>query len=72
MRKKPRIGDVVRIPAELGVIDPRAWDHEVIGLVVKCQGIHLYVRPLKEEDQAYRDYYVRRDSVEIISFAGKV
>ena len=57
-RKKPRVGDVVKIAAQ-------AW---ATGLVVKCEGIHLYVRLLRGSHSSH-ELYVRRDSVEILSYA---
>jgi len=55
-RECPRIGDIVRIPAEMN----RA------GMVVACVGIHLYVRHFTGPPGLA---LARRDSVEIISRA---
>ena len=60
-RKCPRVGDVVKsetLPA-CGV-----------GYVVASEGIHLWVRFMGRDDHFGRDaFYVRRDSVEVLSYA---
>ena len=55
-RKKPEIGDVVRIDVEM----------DRLGLVVECIGIQLHVRMLAAPNI---NLLVRRDSVEVISRA---
>jgi len=55
-RKKPEIGDLVKIPVEMNLTC----------LVMSTKGIHLWVQPL---NRALVPVYVRRDSVEIISRA---
>ena len=57
-RKKPLVGEIVKIAAQ-------AW---ATGLVTECVGIHLYVRLFQENDSSHK-VYVRRDSVNIISRA---
>ena len=57
-RKKPEIGDIVRVPVEMNTV----------GTVVECEGIHLYVSPFKPRYTG-KPLYVRRDSVEVISRA---
>jgi len=56
-RKCPRIGDIVRVPAE--------WDS--LCLVMDTIGINLWVRRL--DNKVQRNIHVRRDAVEIISRA---
>ena len=57
-RKCPRVGDIVRVHAEMNTV----------GVVVECEGIHLYVSPFKSRNPG-NPLYVRRDSVEIVSSA---
>jgi len=57
-RKCPRVGDIVRVPVEMNTV----------GVVVECEGIHLYVSPFKPRYTG-NPLYVRRDSVEIVSSA---
>ena len=60
-RKAPKTGDVVKsetLPA-CGV-----------GYVEKCEGIHLYVRWLRLTPKVFGGLsYLRRDSVEVLSYA---
>jgi len=59
-RKCPRTGDIVRIPVEM----------DGAGIVERCEGIHLYVRPFALPRKGHSGLsYVRRDSVEVISRA---
>ena len=55
-RKCPRVGDIVRVPVEM----------DLPSLVLETTGIHLWVQPL---NRALKAVYVRRDSVEILSYA---
>ena len=65
-RKKPLVGDVVRIP----FIDTDNSEAEYRGWVAKTEGIHLYVQlfALPCDGHSGREY-VRRDSVEVLSYA---
>jgi len=56
-RKKPEIGDLVRVPVEMNSV----------GLVTSTMGIQLWVQPLKHTRDGL--LCVRRDSVEVISRA---
>jgi len=55
-RKKPEIGDLVRVPVEMNTV----------GLVTSTMGIQLWVLPLKH---TRIPICVRRDSVEVVSRA---
>ena len=55
-RKKPEIGDLVRVSVGF----------PLTCLVTSTQGIHLWVQPL---NRVLEPVYVRRDSVEVISRA---
>ena len=60
--KAPRVGDVVRIPVEMNTA----------GIVEKCVGIHLYVRLFVLPRKGHAGLsYVRRDSVEVLSYANQ-
>ena len=60
MQRKPKVGDLVRIPVEL----------HALGIVVECVGIHLYVQLFTPTVHTPRSLsYVRRDAVEVISRA---
>ena len=62
-RKAPRVGDLVS-SAYPGVAE------SVPGLVVRTEGIHLYVRLLKVPWEGHSGMeFVRRDSVEVIARA---
>ena len=62
-RKAPRVGDLVSaLPGRSG------WG--VPSLVVRTEGIHLYVRFLKVPWEGHSGTeYVRRDSVDVIARA---
>jgi len=65
VRKKPKVGDVVR---SLIVEDNAA------GYIVATEGIHVWVRffdDSKLEDGSSRDVYTRRDTLEILSYASR-
>jgi len=60
--KAPRVGDVVRIPVEMNCA----------GIVERCEGIHLYVRLFAVPFEGHSGLsYVRRDSVEVLSYANR-
>ena len=62
-RKAPRVGDLVSSEYP-GVAEPTP------GLVVRTEGIHLYVRLLKIPWEGHSGTeYVRRDSVDVIARA---
>ena len=63
MRKKPKVGDVVR---SLIVEDNAA------GYIVATEGIHVWVRFFDNaaKGESY-DVYTRRDTVEILSYASR-
>jgi len=59
-RKAPKVGDIVRIPVEMNGA----------GIVERCEGIHLYVRLFAVPFEGHSGLsYVRRDSVEVLSYA---
>ena len=61
-RKAPRIGDLVSVEHVATTLVP--------GLVVRTEGIHLYVRLLKIPWEGHSGTeYVRRDSVDVIARA---
>ena len=55
-RKCPRVGDVVKVPVEMNSVC----------LVKSTEGIHLWVQSLRQPPV---EIYVRRDSVEVLSYA---
>jgi hypothetical protein len=58
--KAPKTGDIVRIPVEMNCA----------GIVERCEGIHLYVRLFAVPFEGHSGLsYVRRDSVEVLSYA---
>ena len=60
--KAPKVGDVVRIPVEI----------DQAGMVERCEGIHLYVRLFAVPFEGHSGLsYVRRDSVEVLSYANR-
>ena len=61
-RKKPRLGDVVKLVCR--------YREGAVGLIVDTCGIHIWVRLFAVPWEGHSGLeYVRRDSVEILSYA---
>ncbi len=64
-RKAPKVGDVVCLGVQF-----HRFPEDTVAFVVAAEGIHLYVQLLAIpwEGHSGREY-VRRDSVEVLSYA---
>jgi hypothetical protein len=65
-RKKPEVGDLVRVSVSTAPTKPWRSVADLTCLVTSTQGIHLWVQPL---NRVLEPVYVRRDVVEVISRA---
>jgi hypothetical protein len=70
-RKKPRLGDVVKlILGPLQTLQVHIVLEGAVGLIVDTCGIHIWVRLFAVPWEGHSGLeYVRRDSVEILSYA---